>query len=75
MPAGNTANRWTHVTRAPERVLTGASDRATQLSIAAARAAQRREREEFFKATGTPLDRNGRLVLFRRLGGRDGRQS
>jgi hypothetical protein len=62
-----------HVAKAPETALTNALDRATQISIAAARAAQRRERGEFFKTTGIQVDRNGRPMLFRRLVGRGGR--
>jgi hypothetical protein len=58
----------------PERALTDAHDRATQISIAAARAAQRRERAAFFNATGLQVDRNGRPMLFRRLVGRAGRR-
>jgi len=38
-------------------------DHATPGSIAAARAAQRREREDFLKWTGTRLSRDGRPLL------------
>jgi hypothetical protein len=74
MPSGHTADRLTHVAKAPEMAPTNALDRATQISIAAARAAQRRERAAFFKATGLQVDRNGRPMLFRRLVGRGGRR-
>jgi hypothetical protein len=44
VPAGHTAERSNHVAKAPEMALTDARDRATQISIAAARGAHRRER-------------------------------
>jgi hypothetical protein len=69
MPAGQS----THVADTPEMALTDALDHATPRSIAAARAAQRRERAGVFKATGIHVDRDGRAILSHRLVGRDGR--
>jgi hypothetical protein len=73
MPTGQQAHRSTHVADTPEMALTDALNHVTPSSIAAARAAQRRERAECFKATGIRVGQDGRPILSHRLVRRDGR--
>lgn len=67
MPARSRAHHSTHTVDAPRATATDGGNRATPSSIAAARAAQQREREEFSRVTGIRLDRHGRPILTARL--------
>jgi hypothetical protein len=66
MRAAQQAHRGTPVADTPEP-RHGAFEHPTPQSIAAARDAQRREREAFFKATGLRVDRGGRPIFPPRL--------
>ena len=57
----------TRVPVAPDPARTDVLDHPTPSSIAAARAAQKRERAEFYKATGIHVGRNGHPIFTHRL--------
>jgi len=75
MSARHAAHLPTHFERMTEVPPVDTVDRATRDSIAAARAAQQRERAEFFERTGIPLNRDGRPMLTRRLAPQAGQPS